>query len=88
MVSTLEVLNDNDPISPGTSATLKKPSARVSPCKYTESLDVKQKTAIHRLGADKPERKSIRKGSILWYIIPKRRRHTKTNHQVKKLFMV
>ena len=83
MVSTLEVLNDNDPISPGTSATLKKPSARVSPCKYTESLDVKQKTAIHRLGAVKSEQKFIIKGSMLCYSITKRQEHTKINTRVK-----
>ena len=60
MVSTTEGLNDKSTRSPMTPTLVKKPSARKSPCIFTNILDVKKKTAIHRVGAAKLKRKAIK----------------------------
>ena len=65
MVSTPEVLTDKSPLSPGPSVIVKNTSARKSLCQFSEVLDVKQKTAICGLSADKLRFKYIIEGSKL-----------------------
>ena len=55
---------------------------------FSEELDIKQKTAVRRLGAAKSNNKATRSGSMLWYSTPKRRGHTKINERVKKYFFM
>ena len=62
---------------------LKNPSAIKSLRKFSEVLDVKQKTDVHRLGATKSKRKAIISGNMLWSIIPNMWGHTKINEFVK-----
>ena len=50
MVSTPEVGNEKIPISPSQSVTVKDPSAIKLLRRFLEALDVKHKTAVHRLG--------------------------------------
>ena len=47
-------------------------------------MDVKNKTAVRRVGAVESKRKAIRAGSMLCSSVPKSRGHTKINEQVKK----
>ena len=47
-------------------------------------MDIKLKTAVHRLCDAKSEYKAIRAGIILWSSIPKRREHIKINECVKR----
>ena len=84
MFSTPEIFTDNIPMSPGPSVNVRKSSAIKSIRLFTEFLDVKNKTAVQRVGADKSKRKLVISGSILWSSIPKSRRHKKINEQVKK----
>ena len=86
MVSTTERFTENSPMSPGPSVNVKNPSARKSPRKFTEILDVKKKASVQRLCADKSKYKAIRSGIMLWSSIPKKRVHTKINERVKKSF--
>ena len=53
MVSTSEGFTENRPLSPGPYVTVKNPSARKLLHQFTELLDVKNKTVVHRLGAVK-----------------------------------
>ena len=46
---------------------------------FTEAFDVKKKTAVYRVGDDKPELKTILADSMLWSIIPNNKGHTKIN---------
>ena len=62
MVSTHEVFTDNIPIYPRTSTPVKKPSAQISLCMFTNVLDVK-KNAYRQVGADKSKRKAIKYGN-------------------------
>ena len=59
MVYTPEVFTNKSPISPMTSTQVKKPSARKSLCIFTNILDVKDKTAFRRVGADKSTESSF-----------------------------
>ena len=72
MVSTTEVFTDNSPIPSGTYVPEKKTNARKPLCPFSETLDVKPKTAVRRLCAAKSKGKGIISGSMLWYSIPKR----------------
>ena len=51
---------------------------------FSEEVDIKPKTALHRLCAAKIKLKAIRDDSMLWSSIPKRWVYSKTNQQVKK----
>ena len=53
MVSTPEGSTKNSPISTMTSEPVKRTSARKSLCMFTNVLEVKNKTAYHRVGAAK-----------------------------------
>ena len=53
VVSTPEIFTKNSPMSPGPSVTFKNPSARKSIRLFTEVFDVKNKTVVRRVGADK-----------------------------------
>ena len=50
LVSTSNGFTDNSPISPGTSLTIRKPSAIKPLHIFTEVLDVKKKTAFRQVG--------------------------------------
>ena len=65
MVSNPEIFIDNSPMSPGPPMISKMRSARKSLPIFTEALDVKNKTAVRRVGADKSKREAIRAGSML-----------------------
>ena len=84
MVSTPKIFTDNSAMSPGPPIIVKKCSARKSICLFTEVLDVKNKTAVRRVGASKSKRKAIRAGSMLWSSIPNIKGHTKFNEQINK----
>ena len=66
-------------MSYGPSVTVKKPNASKSLCKISKTLNVKPNNSVRRLCADKSKRKAIRAGSMMCYIIPKRRGHKKIN---------
>ena len=51
------------------SVVTKKPSARKLISQIFDLFDVKQKTAVRQLGADKINHKTIRKGNSLWSTI-------------------
>ena len=59
MVYTPEGFNDNSPISPLASTPVNKPRAMKSLCLFTNILDVRNKTATRRVGADKSKNKAI-----------------------------
>ena len=65
MVSTPERFTDNSTISTGISVTVRNPIARESLRLFTEFLNVKNKAAVCRVGADKSKRKSISAGIML-----------------------
>ena len=66
MVSTTEGFTDKSTISSDPSVTVKNSSASKSLRKLPEVLNVKQNTAILRLGAAKSNSKTIISGSMLW----------------------
>ena len=66
MVSTPVLFTYDSPISPMTSTPVKKPSARKSLCIFTNTLDVKNKTATRQVGASKSKRKLIKYGTTPW----------------------
>ena len=88
MVTITEGFTDNSPMSPGPSVTVKNTSARNSLNKISPVLDVKQKTAIHRMGYSKTKRNAIRTYGMLWYSIHKQRVRTKFTASVKNLFII
>ena len=49
-----------------TSTKVNKPTARKSLCLFTNRLDMKKETAIHKLRAAKSRRKVIRSGNKPW----------------------
>ena len=65
MVSTTEGLTENIPMSLNTSVPVDKPNARNPFRKFSELLDVKQKTYVRRLGDAESKYKAIRTGHIL-----------------------
>ena len=79
MVFTPDIFNYNSPMSPGPYMIVRNPSAGKSLHIFTEVLDVKNKAAVHQVGADKSKRKAIRAGSMLWSRITNSRGHTKIN---------
>ena len=60
MVSTTEGFTDNSPISPMASTPVKKPSDRKSLCLFTNTLDVKNKTATRQVEDAKPNPKEVK----------------------------
>ena len=65
MVSTSKRFTDNSPMSPGPPMIVKKCSARKLIRPFTEVLDVKKKTSVFRVDADKSKRMTIREFSML-----------------------
>ena len=65
MVYTTEGLINNSPISPSTSAPVRKPSARKLLCTFTNVLEVK-KNAYRQVRAAKSKRKEIKFGNTPW----------------------
>ena len=86
MVSTPDIFSENIPISSGLYVSIKQTKARKSLGNFATTLDVKPKTAVHRLCADKSKRNTIRAVSQVWYKIPKRQCCTKINEYVKSAF--
>ena len=84
MVSTPEGFTNNSPRSTMTPTPVKKPSARKSPCLFTNILDVKKKTAIRRVGDAKSKHKAIKSGTKPWEMKTKRKGNSKINDQIKK----
>ena len=66
MVLTPEIFTYNSPMSPGPPMIVKKFSARKLFRIFTEVLDHKNKTDVHRVCASKSKRKVIRSDSIVW----------------------
>ena len=66
IVSTPGGFTDDSPISPMTSTSVKKPSARKPLCIFTNILDVKNKTATRRVWAAKYKCKAIKYETIPW----------------------
>ena len=75
MVSTPEGFIDNSPNVPLTSTPVKKPSARKSLCLFTNILDVKNKTAKHRVGAAKSKLGAMKVDTSQWTNKTKRKGH-------------
>ena len=66
IVSTTEVLTDNNPRSPMGSTPVNKPIAGKSLCLFTKISDVKNKTATRRVGDSKSESKANKFGTTPW----------------------
>ena len=66
-----------------TQTIVKKPSASKSLRLFTNIFDVKNRTSIRYVGAAKSKRKAIKAGCGLWTNKTKRKRHSKTNEQIK-----
>ena len=66
ILSNPEGVTYGSPNVPMTSKPVKKPSARKSLCLFTNILDVKNRTAKHRIVAEKSECKSMKVGTSLW----------------------
>ena len=66
MVSTPEEFTDNSPRYPMTPTPVNKKSARKSLFIFTNILDVKKKTYIGRVGANKSKHKEIKAGTAPW----------------------
>ena len=75
MVSTPEGFNDNSPMSPDQSVTIKKSIGNKITLNIFWSSGYQQKTAVCRFGAAKSKQKFIRTGSMLWYSIPQSQGH-------------
>ena len=82
-VSTPEGVIDEGPHVPMTSTLVKKPSARKSLCLFINILNVKNKTAKRRIGAEKYKCRSIK---LVNSLCTKKNRtgHSKINEQIKR----
>ena len=58
---------------------LEKSIARKYLSRFSEVINVKHKSDVCGLGADKLKCKSARTGIMLWFVIPKRQVHTQIN---------
>ena len=65
LVSTPEGCTDNSLMKPNPSVSTKKTSARKPLCKFTETLNVKHKTAVRRFDAAKENCKATKKVNVL-----------------------
>ena len=84
MVSTPEGFTNNSTRSPISPTPVKKPINRKSLCLFTNILDVKKKTATHRVISNKSKRKLIKYGTTLRALKPKRKGNSKINDQINK----
>ena len=73
MVFTPELFTNNRTRSTMTTPTLKKSSARKSLCLFTNILDVKNRTFIRRVGADKSNCEAIRAANTPWVLKSKKK---------------
>ena len=67
-----------------TPTSAKKPSARKSLCLFTNILDVKNKTAICRVGADKSKRKAFKYRTTPWSMKPNPKGNPELKYQIEK----
>ena len=65
MASTPGGSTNNGPMKPNLSVYTKNHSARKPLCEFSGTMDVKHKTDINRLGADKSNHKAIKTGNAL-----------------------
>ena len=65
MVSTPEGCTNNSQMTHNPSMYTKKPSA-IKPLHFSDTLDVKHKTAVCRFGADKANQNATKTGNVLW----------------------
>ena len=84
MVSTTEVCTDNILMTPNPSVSTKNIRARKSLQQFTETLNVKNKTAVCRFGASKENIMAIKKFNVLWSNIAKRHDKTKNKSKVQR----
>ena len=84
MVSTPEQCDDNIPMTPNQYESMKNPSAQKSLRQFSETLDVKHKTGVGRLGKARANLKAIITSNVLWSNISKRSGHAKMNRNVRK----
>ena len=66
MVSTPEGVTDDSHKVPMTLTPSKKPSASKSLCLFTNTLNVKKKTATFRIGAAESKRRAMKVVNSLW----------------------
>ena len=85
MVSTPELFADNSPRYPMTQTPVKKSTAIKSLCIFTNILDVKKKSAICQVGADKFKRKAIKSGTTSWPLKLKRKLNSKNELSDKEV---
>ena len=71
--SNIDWFTDDSPISPMTSAPVKKPSAQKSLCTFTNILEVKKKIAYFWVGAAKYKPKTVKYGTTPWELKQKRK---------------
>ena len=69
MVSTPEVCTNNSLMKHNPSVSSKKHSARKSLRKFTETFNIKHKTAVQRLGADRSKRKETKRIKYCGYAL-------------------
>ena len=88
MLSTTEGYKNNSPMKPNQSEPTKNIFARKPLSWFSETFDVKNKTAVCRLGTDKEERKKIITGNAAWLKITNIFDHTKIKKTAKKHFTI
>ena len=79
MVLNTEEVTEDSPNMPMTSTPVKKPSARKSLCLFINILNVKNKAAKRRSGAEKYKHRDMKLGNILWTNKTKLKGHSKIN---------
>ena len=84
MVSTPEVCTNKSSITTNPFVSTKDPSEKKPLHQLSETLDVKHKTAVCRLGTSKEKHKATKTGNVLWSNIEKRHGHTKTNQKYRE----
>ena len=83
-----ERFTDNSPMSPKYPMIVRNTSEIKSLYLFTEVFDVKKKTSVTRVCADKSKCKAVRAGTMLWSSIKNRKGNTKINEQVRNLFIL
>ena len=83
-MSTPEGVTDNSPNVPLTSTPVNKPRASKSLCLFTNILDVKPKTAKHRIVAEESKLRAMKVGTSHWTKKIKQKGYSKINEQIKR----
>ena len=88
MISTPKGYINNSLLSPSPFMTVKNTSAIKSFHNFSEVLDTKPHSVVHTFGAAKSRLKSVIVDIMICSSIQNRGGHTKTNEQVKKIFII